>query len=194
MLIHVKYKGASERSIIMLHGTGGNESDLRSIASQVDPEAHLIGVRGSVEENGMLRYFKRYPDGTFDLKDLAMNTKLLHDGILELLNYYELDATKTTIMGYSNGANIAINMFKEFETPFSKAILFHPSPVRLEVPVMKQEQLQTFLSYGENDPFLSASEFETLKDQFADTNIFVHQGGHQLTYDEVSAAHTFYNK
>lgn len=194
MLVHVKYDGASERTIIMLHGTGGNESDLQQISHQIDPEATLIGIRGSVEENGMLRYFKRYPDGTFDLKDLAMNTKLLFEGILELLDYYKLDPKQTSVLGYSNGANIAVNMFKEFKTPFSKAVLLHPSPVRMEVPVLEQDQLKAFLSYGINDPFLTETDFNTLKNQFTDYTEYVHGGGHQITYDELQAAHEFYNK
>ena len=192
MLVHVKYDGSNDKTIIMLHGTGGNENDLKQIASQIDGDANLIGIRGSEEENGMLLYFKRYPDGTFDLKNLAMNTKLLLEGILELLNYYKLDPSKTTILGFSNGANIAINMFKEFTTPFAKAILLHPSPVRLEVDVKNQDTLKAFLTYGANDPFLSGQDFENLSKQFKDVTIYTHQGGHQLTHDELEAAKAFY--
>lgn len=194
MLVHVKYNGTSERTIIMLHGTGGNETDLQQIAAQIDPEANLIGIRGAEEENGMLRYFKRYPDGTFDHKNLAMNTKLLHDGILELLDYYKLNTEQTSILGFSNGANIAINMFKEFETPFSKALLFHPSAVRLNIPVLKQKQLHTFLSYGSNDPYVTQAQFDTLKHQFEPHTEFTHQQGHQLIMDEIIAARTFYQE
>lgn len=192
MLVHVRYEGTNDKTIIMLHGTGGNENDLKEIASQIDPQASLIGIRGSVEESGMLRYFKRYPDGSFDLKDLAMNTKMLYLGILELLEYYQLDASKTSLVGYSNGANIAINMFKEYETPFAKAILLHASPVRLDVPVLSQEQLQVFLSFGQQDPFITAQQFNQLKDQFTNPSIYTHAGGHQLTYDELDAAKDFY--
>ncbi len=192
MLVHVHYKGQSDQTIIMLHGTGGNENDLKDIALRIDNTANLIGIRGGVEENGMLRYFKRYPDGSFDLKDLAMNTKKLYTGILELLEYYKLDPTKTTLLGFSNGSNIAINIFKEYQTPFNKAILLHPSPVRMEVPVLEQEKLQVFLSFGQNDPFITVYQFNELKDQFPSATAYMHQGGHQLTYDELKAAQNFY--
>lgn len=194
MLVHVKYTGTSDRVIIMLHGTGGNENDLKDISNQIDPEATLIGIRGSVEENGMLRFFKRYPDGSFDLKDLALNTTKLYNGILELLTYYDLDPKQTSLLGFSNGANIAINMFKEFHTPFNKAILLHASPVRLEKELKSQDQLDAFLSFGEMDPFINEVQFKQLSEQFEPHTAYVHQGGHQLTYDELAAAKSFYHK
>lgn len=193
MLVHVKYDGQDDHTIIMLHGTGGNETDLKTLSVEIAPQANIIGIRGFVEENGMLRYFKRYPDGTFDLKDLAKNTKLLFEGILELLEYYKLDPAKTSLLGYSNGANIAINMFKEFETPFYKAILLHPSAIRMDVSLKKQDQLDAFLSFGKNDPFINEKDFETLSAQFQSHTKFIHNGGHQLTYEEVNSAKEFYN-
>lgn len=196
MLIHSKHDGSNKNLIIMLHGTGGNENDLVSIARFVDSQATLIGIRGNVEEQGMLRYFKRYPDGSFDLKDLAKNTSLLFNGIKELIQYYKLDDYEVTLLGYSNGANIAINILKEFETDYSNAILFHPSPVRVGVPIKKQKNLRVFATTGTQDPFITQDQFATLineiKDAGIETEAFSHDFGHQLIQEELIAAKAFF--
>ena len=53
---------------LLLHGTGGNEDDLLTIAQMIDAKATILAPRGKVLENGMPRYFKRFAEGVFDLK------------------------------------------------------------------------------------------------------------------------------
>jgi len=43
-------------TLLLLHGTGGNESDLLPLAEVIDPEASVLSVRGNVLENGMPRF------------------------------------------------------------------------------------------------------------------------------------------
>lgn len=191
MLIHAKHDGTTNDVIILLHGTGGNENDLVNLSRYIDPHATLIGIRGSVEENGMLRYFKRYPDGSFDLKDLAKQTNELYHGIQELLVYYGKEEANTSILGYSNGANIAINIFKEFETDFKHAMLFHPSSARENIPLKDQKNLTVFATSGLNDPFITPQQFDKLAKNFTS---FTHEGGHQLIQDEIIQAKSWYDK
>lgn len=193
MLIHAHYPRNKDNVIIMLHGTGGDEHNLKDISHFIDPLATLIGIRGAVEENGMNRYFKRYPDGTFDQKDLAKQTHSLYNEIARLIKTYELENAKITLLGYSNGANIAINIFKEFETNYHKAILFHPSPVRPDVPLKQQKDLSVFLTSGKDDFFITPEQFIQVKDQFTNAQSFSHEGGHELIHDELVKAKEFYS-
>ena len=198
MLIHVKHDGNKDKVIFMLHGTGGDENDLYQIARFISPTATIIGIRGSVQEQGMLRYFKRYPDGSFDLEDLEIQTNLLYNGMKELLNHYKLDENNASILGYSNGANIAINIFKKFETKFKSAMLFHPSSVREGVEVQNQTQLKVFTTTGLRDPFISQKQFEALNNEFEEKKIEVsaikHSSGHQLITEEIYEAKAFYDR
>lgn len=197
MLVHVKYDGSKEEVIFMLHGTGGNENDLVQITRFIAPNATLIGIRGAVEEHEMLRYFKRYADGSFDLKDLAKQTNLLYKGMKELLEYYGLEEKNTSILGFSNGANIAINIFKEFETNLKAAMLLHPSSVRPNHTVKTQRNLSVFATTASNDAFITQKQFMTLKQEFEEANIkisdFTHTNGHQITQDELNNTKTFYS-
>ena len=191
-MIHMKMDGTNNEVFILLHGTGGDEQSLVPIARYLDRDATLIGVRGNVEEGEMFRFFARYPDMSFDLKSLAKETKLLYEGIEQTLREYGLEDHRVTLIGYSNGANVALNMFKEYETKFARALLFHPSNGRPEVDYKPQHALELFMTYGENDPFLDAADFAALEAKVKEAGIkyatFTHEMGHQLIEAELQAA------
>ena len=79
--IHKFVPGTSGRTLILLHGTGGTESDLLGLGRALDPEAALLSPRGKVLENGMPRFFRRLAEGVFDEEDLIYRTHELADFI-----------------------------------------------------------------------------------------------------------------
>jgi predicted esterase len=46
--------------LLLLHGTGGDESDLLPLASELDATAAVLSPRGKVTEKGMPRFFRRF--------------------------------------------------------------------------------------------------------------------------------------
>jgi phospholipase/carboxylesterase len=56
----------SSRVLLLLHGTGGDESDLIPIGRELDEAAAVLSPRGKVLENGMPRFFRRLGEGVFD--------------------------------------------------------------------------------------------------------------------------------
>src|SRR5437588_5447431 len=109
-LIHEFVSGSSERTLLLLHGTGGNEHDLIPLGRELDPTAALLSPRGNVLENGMPRYFRRLAEGVFDLEDLQKRTHELADFVAAAAQRYEIDMQNIVAVGYSNGANIAASM------------------------------------------------------------------------------------
>src|SRR5437588_4226218 len=105
-LIHEFVSGSSERTLLLLHGTGGNESDFIALGRSLDPTAALLSPRGKVLENGMPRFFRRLAEGVFDEEDLIARTHELADFVGEASAHYGFDATRVVAVGYSNGANI----------------------------------------------------------------------------------------
>ncbi len=191
---YVTKEGSNKHLQIMLHGTGGSADDLFSIGEYIDADSTLVGIEGEVLENGMRRYFERYPDGSFKLKSLAQATQKLEKTITKILKDYP--EYTVSLVGYSNGANIALNLLKEYENiQIDNALLFHPSPVRVDVPYLKQDRLKVLITSGKSDPFISESQFETLRDDLISANInceaFTHDYGHQLIQEELKTAVNF---
>ena len=52
--------------LLLLHGTGGNETDLMPLARMIDRRASALSPRGKVLEQGMPRFFRRLAEGVFD--------------------------------------------------------------------------------------------------------------------------------
>lgn len=90
---HIFHKGEdpSRPTLLLLHGTGGNEHDLVGLGKEIDAAASILSVRGNVLENGMPRFFKRLAEGVFDLEDLQLRTEELKRFIDDAAVKYEID-------------------------------------------------------------------------------------------------------
>ena len=81
MMKHVINKRDNDTTLLLLHGTGGNEHDMLPLAELIDSEANVLSVRGNVSEHGMPRFFRRIAEGVFDEEDLVNRTHELNDFI-----------------------------------------------------------------------------------------------------------------
>src|SRR5919109_2146465 len=111
-------------TLLLLHGTGGNEQDLLPLGRELYPRAAILSPRGKVLEAGMPRFFRRLAEGVFDIEDLKFRTYELADFVEEASKVYGFDLRYVISVGYSNGANIASSMLLlRPEVTFS-AVLF----------------------------------------------------------------------
>src|SRR5438477_9120157 len=122
--IHQLVPGNSKRTLLLLHGTGGNERDLIPLGHDLDPNASLLSPRGKVLENGMPRFFRRLAEGVFDLEDLQKRTHELADFVVSAAAHYKIDIKHIVAVGYSNGANIAASTLLLRPEILAGAILF----------------------------------------------------------------------
>src|SRR5690554_2464972 len=163
-------------TLLLLHGTGGNEHDLLPLAEIIDPNANVLSVRGNILENGMPRFFKRLKEGIFDLEDLVIQTKNLAEFIDEASEKYQFDRDQVIAIGYSNGANIAGSLLFHYADVLKGAILHHPMvPIR-DVDLPDQKNTAIFIGAGENDPMCPAEESVDLERLLTDkgANVKVH--------------------
>ena len=190
--IHEFVPGASNRTLLLLHGTGGNERDLISLGRELDSSASLLSPRGNVLENGMPRFFRRLAEGVFDLEDLKKRTHELADFVIAAAKHYKIDVKNMVAVGYSNGANIAASTLLLLPEIFPAAVLF-----RAMVPLVPETQpdlssVRVWIGAGSIDPIVPASETkqlsELLRDAGADVTIRFFKGGHELTPEDVDVA------
>jgi predicted esterase len=118
--------GASEGTLLLLHGTGGNENDLLPLGRAVAPNAALLSPRGRVLEHGMPRFFRRLAEGVLDQEDLARRTHELADFVAAAAKQHGFDPAGVCALGFSNGANIAAAMMLLRPETLAGAILLRP--------------------------------------------------------------------
>ncbi len=190
--IHEFVPGTSNRTLLLLHGTGGNERDLIPLARELDSRAALLSPRGKVLENGMPRFFRRVAEGVFDLDDLKKRTNELADFVAAAAQRYGFTADKVVAVGYSNGANIAASMLLLRPETLHGAILF-----RAMVPLVPENlpdlsSVPVWIGAGSEDPIIPTSEtqhlVELLRSAGADVTIRFFNAGHGLTNTEVETA------
>ena len=192
--IHRYLPGEDESSptLLLLHGTGGNEEDLVPLGETLAPGAAFLSPRGKVSEYGAPRFFRRLAEGVFDHKDLLFRTHELAEFVETASEEYGFDRSKLLAVGYSNGANVA-----------ASTILLHPGLLRAAVlframvpfePDMTPDLsgMPVFLAAGRMDRMIPPDNTQRLADILleagADVDLRWRDTGHPLTYEEVGEA------
>ncbi|NKE05788.1 alpha/beta hydrolase [Mesobacillus selenatarsenatis] len=197
---HIFNKGKvpTKPTLLLLHGTGGNELDLLPLAGMIDDEASVLSVRGNVSENGMPRFFRRLAEGVFDEQDLIFRTKELNEFLDESAKKYGFDRDNVIAVGYSNGANIAASLLFHYQNALKGAILHHPMVPKRGIDLPELTGTSVFIAAGTNDPICSPQESEELKSLLekanADVELHWENRGHQLSREEVEAAAKWYHE
>jgi predicted esterase len=179
-------------TLLLLHGTGGDENDLIPLGQELLPGAALLSPRGRVLENGMPRFFRRFAEGRFDLDDLKLQTASLARFIREASEEYALRTDNLIAVGYSNGANIAGSLILTEPDLLAGAVLFRPTVpfVPDSPPVLTN--FSALLSAGRRDsivvPEQTVKLAEILEQAGARVSIHWHNGGHELGQDDIDAA------
>lgn len=183
---------AQGKKLLLLHGTGGDETSLLEIAHYLDEGATVLSFRGTIQEAGMNRFFKRNGLNQFDLVSLEAESDRLLQMILSVSEEKKIPVEDWTIVGYSNGANIAAHMLLERHFAIKQAILFHPMSLGVDTQKFSLSEKKLWLSISENDPIISAEAFDQLIQQLekrqANLTITSTSAGHQLTMDEINQA------
>jgi len=191
--LHEFVHGNSDRTLLLLHGTGGNERDLIPLGRELDPNASLLSPRGKILENGMPRFFRRLAEGVFDLEDLKTRTNELADFVAAAVRHYKLAADDVVGVGYSNGANIAASMLLLRPEIMHAAILFRAMVPLVPDKLPELSSVHIWIGAGDQDPIIPASETkrlaELLRRAGADVTIRFAAAAHGLTNDDLEAAH-----
>ncbi|UTA69674.1 alpha/beta hydrolase [Emticicia sp. 21SJ11W-3] len=198
--IYVPVEQPGATTLLLLHGTGGNEHDLLPIAKEIGSGFNILSLRGNVSENGMPRFFKRLGMGIFDEKDLTFRTHEMVSFLKELAEKEGFDVNKMVALGYSNGANIAGSTLVLYPDFLAGAILYRPMQPFKSIGSDLKNTLNTpvFLSNGTNDPTVNQADtlkyVEILKNAaFAVSNHNL-PTGHQLTRNDILLSAEWYKK
>lgn len=190
--IHQFVNGKSARTLLLLHGTGGNEEDLLDLGRAIDADASLLSPRGKILENGAPRFFRRLAEGVFDEEDVVLRAKELAKFIDDAADEYKIDIDHLIAVGYSNGANIAAAMLLLGVARFSAAILFRAMVPLSNIAIPSLAGKRVLMCNGHLDPIIPLAKAERLGQLFesvgAAIDLEVLPSGHGLTPRDVAAA------
>jgi predicted esterase len=182
----------SPLTLLLLHGTGGNETDLLGVGRQLAPAAALLSPRGKVSENGMPRFFRRLAEGVFDLEDLRARTHELADFVETAAQRYRLASDRIFAVGFSNGANIAAGMLLLRPQVLAGSVLFRAMVPLVPETLPHLQGKPVFLGAGRQDPIVSPDGTKRLQQLLvqAGANVTLHwePAGHRLTLLDIEAA------
>jgi phospholipase/carboxylesterase/glyoxalase family protein len=190
--VHRFFPGESDTTLLILHGTGGDENDLVPLARELAPGAAILSPRGKVSEYGAARFFRRLAEGVFDQEDLVFRTHELAEFVEAAAQEYGFDLSRLVAVGYSNGANIAASLMLLHPGLLRAAVLF-----RTMVPFEPEETpdlsgMPIFLAAGRGDRMIAPENTERLaeilREAGADLDLRWRNTGHALTYEEVEEA------
>lgn len=197
-MIHIFKKGINDNTLLLLHGTGGDEHDLLDVGNIIDPNANILSVRGNVKEAEMNRFFRRLSPGVFDLEDLDVRTRELYDFINEASRKYGFNRKKVIAIGYSNGANIAASILFTIENALLGAILLRPMVPRKDKELVTNSNTSIFIAAGLYDNICPPEETNELVSYLKVKNKEVRlewiKANHRLTYDELLLIKEWYNE
>lgn len=181
--------------LLLLHGTGGSETDLIPFARLIAPTATIVSPRGNVLENGMPRFFRRIAEGVFDLEDLRVRTAQLGQFIGEAAARHGFDAAALVALGFSNGANIAASLMLTDASALRHGILLRAMVPFEPAKTPDLRSSSTLLSTGRMDPIIPPQNAERLAELLraagARVELVWQQAGHSLVQGDVAAAQTY---
>ena len=188
-----EYAGGT--TLLLLHGTGGNEEDLIPLGRALVLGAGLLSPRGQVLERGMPRFFRRIAEGVFDQEDLARRTSELAEFVAAAAATYGLDRDGIVAAGFSNGANIAASLLLRRPGVLRAAVLLSPMVPFEPDPLPDLAGTPVFIAAGRADPIAPPAETERLADLLrrcgATVTVHWEPGGHSISDREVAAARTW---
>ncbi len=190
--VHRFFPGETGATLLLLHGTGGDENDLVPLGRELAPGAAILSPRGKVSEYGAARFFRRLAEGVFDHEDLVFRTHELAGFAQAAAEEYEFDPSRLVAVGYSNGANIAASLMLLHPGLLRAAVLFRAMVPFEPEDVPDLSGMPVFLAAGRMDRMIPPQNTERLaeilREAGADLDLRWRNAGHPLTYEEVAEA------
>lgn len=166
--------------VLLLHGTGGDESDLLAVGGMIAPGSALLSPRGKVLEGGHPRFFRRLREGVFDEDDVRKRADELADFVTEARKAYGL--APPVAVGFSNGANIAAAVLMRRPQTFAGAVLFRAMVPLAEAAAAPLDGLPVLMLSGAMDPIVPA-------DNAAQLAIILERAGASVEHRTLPAGH-----
>jgi len=178
----------SGETIVLLHGSGGDEASLFKLAARIAPDATLLGVRGRIVQKGIKRWYAKLSPTQFDQTGIREEAGAFVDFLKKRMAAEKLDPDRTLFIGYSNGANLIAAVSLLYPGIVHRAVLLRAMPVLDAIPAADLHRSRFLTVAGRMDtiyaPFAPALE-SLLRGHGAGVDSRVVAAGHLLGDEDV---------
>jgi phospholipase/carboxylesterase len=170
-------------TLVLLHGTGGNEADLMPLARRAAPRATLLGVRGRATEEGVNRWFRRFDAATFDEADVRREAEAFAAFVESAVVSYGLNPDGLAFLGYSNGANFLAAFIQLHPGVVRRAVLLRATRPTLTPRAADLSGTRVLMLSGQDDPLADGASAlaDSLTARGADVLVRTVAADHALT-------------
>lgn len=190
--VHQYLPGKLPVTVLLLHGSGGDETDLLQIGGGLAPGAALLSPRGNVVEHGTRRFFPFPTKGGFDSDAVAERVEEFSAWLDEAKTRYGIDSKRFYALGYSNGANMAAATMLLKPGVIAGACLLRSRAAVRPAVLPSLAGAPVLLAAGQSDAIIPASDADLLGKMLsqagATVDFVLQNAGHDLTPADFSLA------
>jgi phospholipase/carboxylesterase len=137
--------------LVLLHGSGPDETSMVPLGRDIMPRATLLAVRGRIIQDGNIRWFTRITPTRFEQESVRSEADAFADFIVRAAEVHDLDLKRTAFLGYSNGANLVSSVMLMHPGLIGRAALLRAMPVLDDVPPSDLSRAQILVIAGAAD-------------------------------------------
>lgn len=168
---HIFTPGKTGATLLLLHGEGGDETDLTFIANAIAPGAAALSPRlGPLGDTP---------------EEVVADAQAFAHWVSHGVEHYQLDPKRVYAVGYADGANLASAVMLLYPTLLAGAILLRPRRVLEPKPLPKLSGVPVLVAGGEGDKTMPPGESEQLARLLshvgAEVDYAVAETGHDLS-------------
>lgn len=175
-------------TLVLLHGSGVDETTMAEFGAGISPRATRIAVRGRVPQEEGWRWFERITPVRFDQDAIRRESAALAEFLPKLAERHALDLRRAIFLGYSNGANLISSTMLLHPGMIGSAVLMRAMPVLDEVPATDLSAARILVIAGARDatygPFAPAL-VELLRAHGASVADRIVPLGHEFGADDI---------
>ncbi|MBX3579163.1 MAG: VOC family protein [Rhizobiaceae bacterium] len=181
---------ADGSTLVLMHGTGGDEAELMPLAHRIAPRATLLGVRGRSLEQGSIRWFRTTGALSYDQEDIRSESEAFAAFVEGAVAGYGLDPARMTFLGQSNGANFLAAFMALHPDTIRRAVLLRAVAVLADPPPADLSGTSVLLVKGSFDLLASnAGQLEAwFRNNGASLEVQSLKAGHELTARDAEVA------
>lgn len=176
-------------SLVLLHGMGGDNTDLMSLGSRLEAQFSVLGVRApmSMPEGGHSWYSVRFaPDPVIDADQAEASRVLIVEFLHDAVQRYQLEPSSVFLAGFSQGAIMAASVALTRPDLVAGLVMMSgrilPQVKTQVAPRADLERLNVFVAHGRDDQRLPLFHAHQTREWLLNLGV-------NLTYKEYADGH-----